>query len=455
MLKKVKKTINTYNMVDNDKPIIVGVSGGADSMALLDVLSKIVSNKLIVAHLNHKFRGHEADKDAEFVRIESKKMGITAIIKEFDVPSYMKKTNLGAQVAARQVRYHFYSDVAEEWNSEVIALGHHADDQAETLLLRLIRGTGLQGLSGIPYKRDFNGINIIRPLLDIQRKEIENYCSTNLITYITDQSNFSTKYFRNEIRLNVIPMLSNYNEKFSQHLHQLAKVTQDENNYLNNIAEIFMENNLTINEAEYILDTKKLIDIDIALQRRVIYLILKYLKLNNDITYCNIDDILNLINQSHPSKSIDLPGAKAYRQYEKLVFTQVKIDKKEEYFYQLEMNNVILISEINKKVKMLIKDIYVEQEDVFAVFDYDELKGEILIARSRRDGDRIELPGVKGSKKVKDIFIDLKVPLDKRENFPIIECSGKILWLAGIRRSKYAYVNKKTKKYLYVIVSDY
>lgn len=454
MLKKIKSTIIEYSMIENDNPIIVGVSGGADSMVLLEILSKTVTNKLIVAHLNHKFRGEEANKDAEFVKNESEKRGITSIIKEIDVPAYMEENNIGAEIAAREVRYQFYEEVAREWNATIIALGHHIDDQAETVLFRLIRGTGVNGISGIPYSRDLNGIKIIRPLLDVRRKEIEEYCYNNAITYITDQSNFSTMYFRNKIRLNVIPFLEEYNVKITQHLHQLAKVTQAENRYFNELADEFIQKNSIIGESECKLEIKKLKSIDISLQRRVIYLILKYLKLSNDITSSHIEDILSLANQSHPSKSINLPGIRAYREYDKIIFDNNKQIGKIEYSYKLEIERDTQIPEVNKKIRLLIKDKYEEFDGISAVFDYELIEEKNIIVRSRKDGDKIELPGVNGSKKIKDIFIDLKIPLTNRYKFPIIETDDNIIWLAGIRRSKHAYISKKTKKFLYIIILD-
>ncbi|OEG00310.1 tRNA lysidine(34) synthetase TilS [Vulcanibacillus modesticaldus] len=455
MLKKVEKTIKSYQMVDNNKPIIIGVSGGPDSMALLDVMSKILTNKLIVAHLNHQFRGRDAEEDAEFVKNECEKRGIKVVVKSINVPLYMKRTGLGAQEAAREVRYQFYRDVAREWNARIIALGHHANDQAETIMMRIIRGTGIHGLAGIPYTRDFEGLKIVRPLLDVTREEIENYCKKNSISYRTDKSNFSTKYFRNEVRLNILPYLEKYNYKITSHLHQIAKVIQDEDRYLNKIAEEFLAENM-INERgdTNSLNISSLQKLDIALQRRVIYLILRYLNLNQELTYIHIDGIMRLINQKHPSKSIDLPGVRVYRDYDQIIFTPVKERGNKPYSYQLTVPGDVELDEVNKKIIAYVTKKPEEPSGVWAVFDYNQLKNKKLIIRSRNAGDRIEILGLGGSKKVKDIFIDEKISKEYRDLQPILECDGEILWIPGIRRSKHALISESTEDFLYVVFID-
>ena len=232
MLAKIKATLNDYHMVTSNKPIVVGVSGGPDSVVLVEVLSQLVPNPLIVAHLNHLFRGLEAKADAEFVREFCNKKGINVVIEEYDVTSYMTEEGLGAQEAAREVRYRFYEEVVNKWNAEYVALGHHTDDQAETVLMRLIRGTGIQGLAGIPYTREMGHYKIIRPLLDVTKEEVISYAKQHSIDYRIDKTNLSTKYYRNKIRLEAIPFLEAYNSNFTEHLHALAKVAQAENDYL-------------------------------------------------------------------------------------------------------------------------------------------------------------------------------------------------------------------------------
>lgn len=455
LLHKVDKTLKDYKMIEDESPIIIGVSGGPDSMALLDIIAKLSKNQIVVAHLNHKFRGEEAKKDAEFVQRKCEERGIPVEIKEYDVPAFIMETGLGAQEAARQVRYKFYLEVARKWNARYIALGHHANDQAETILMRIIRGTGIHGLSGIPYVRDFDKCKIIRPLLNLMREEIEGYCSENKIIYRTDQSNYSTKYFRNEIRLNVLPYLEQYNDKIITHLHQLGKVAQDESSFLDKMAKEFITNNkIDAQEKCYIFSISSIQKLDIALQKRVIHLILRYLNFKVDISYKHIDDIIRLIHHSHPSKSINLPGMRVYRNYGQIIFISGDEIKEEPYSLNLSIPGEIVLPNTNIKIKAFVTGSYKEQQDLWAVFDFDRLKDGNLIVRSRVAGDRLELFGVNGSKKVKDLFIDEKVSRGKRDLYPLIEQDNKILWIPGVKRSRHALIDNATKNFLYIIVKN-
>ncbi len=454
IMKKVRDTIDTNEMIKNNAPIIVGVSGGPDSMVLLDILSKLVPNKLIAAHLNHQFRGKEAEADANFVKSECLKRKISFELKEYDVPAYMKQTGLGVQEAAREIRYKFYENIADKWNATTIALGHHANDQAETILMRIIRGTGMHGLSGIPYLRKTGEIEIIRPLLDIQREDVEHYCLEHNIPYIIDKSNLSTKYFRNKIRLEVIPFLNKYNPKITSHLNQLSKVIQDENHFLEKLANDFLEENSSgFLEDKFKLDIYRLKNLDIALQRRVIHLILRYLNLKDEFTFLHIKDILYLVNQDHPSKSIDLPGVKVFRNYEEIVFT-TKFRYCEPFSYILSIPGELVLDGPRKKIHSMVSNTYEEKDGLWAVFDYDMLITKELIVRTRVKGDRIELQGLNGSKKVKDIFIDKKISKEMRDAIPIIEHHSDIIWIPGIKRSKHGLISDSTKLFLYIIVED-
>lgn len=454
MLKIVKDTIVKYNMIEDQAPLIIGVSGGPDSMVLLDVLSEILPNKLIVAHLNHKFRGLEADQDAKFVKDECMKRGITSIIKEQDVPQIMREVNLGAQETARLVRYDFLLDVAKEWNSDRIVLGHHADDQAETILMRIIRGTGMQGISGIPYIREFNGCKIIRPLLDVNREQIEEYCRNNNINSVIDKSNLSTKYFRNDIRLNVIPYLSKYNKQITVHLNQLGKIAQEENEYFNKIAQNFIVDNVTKKDNKSVLDIYALQTLDIALQKRIINLILKQHKSKQEISYKNVEDVIKILHDSHPSKSVDLPGIRVYRQYDKIIVDSSLQREINDFKHQIEIPSDMYLPAIGKRISVFIKDNNQEKLSNCEVFDYDKINNKFIIVRSKKDGDRIELYGSRGRKKIKDLYIEFKIPKDRRKEIPIIEADGRIIWIPGIKRSIHAYPNKNTENFLYIVLSD-
>ncbi|OGW14579.1 MAG: tRNA lysidine(34) synthetase TilS, partial [Nitrospirae bacterium GWA2_42_11] len=207
LLKKVRDTIACHNMLRYGDSVVVGVSGGPDSVCLLYILNELKEDynlSLHIAHLHHGFRGSEADEDVRFVQSLSKSLGVPAHIDHIDVPSYIKKTKLSKQAGAREVRYRFFNRLADDIGADKIALGHTADDQAETFLMRLLKGSGLHGLTGISPVRD----RIIRPLIDISSDEIKGYLSERDIRYRIDSSNLSPVYLRNKIRLELIPYLA-------------------------------------------------------------------------------------------------------------------------------------------------------------------------------------------------------------------------------------------------------
>ncbi|WP_339060680.1 tRNA lysidine(34) synthetase TilS [Tepidibacillus marianensis] len=455
MIKTVKGTIESNHMISDVRPIVVGVSGGPDSMALLHILSNMVKNTLIVAHLNHQFRDQEAKKDAQLVKNYCNEMGIEVVINEYDVPKYMKANKLGAEEAARKIRYQFYLDVAKKWNAGYVALGHHANDQAETIIMRIIRGTGSHGLSGIPYKRNFEGLSLIRPLLDTTREEIEHFVAEHSIPYRIDQSNYSTKFFRNKIRLNILPTLLEYNEKLITHLSQMAKVNQAEDQYLRKKAEEFLEQNLVSNgNYIYSMHVSQLQHVDIALQRRVIHLILTYLNLKEEFNYQHIEKVIYLIQQSYPSKSLDLPGLRVYREYEKVIFSTLTEQEITPYAYELPIPGVVEIPQIKKQFRAFISEQKRELAGLWDIFDGQLIKGKKIIIRTRKDGDRIQIKGMNGSKKVKDIFIDQKIPKEWRKRLPIIEVDGEILWIPGVKQSSLMRVTETTTLFLYIQMGD-
>lgn len=455
MLKTIEQTIEREQLVETEEPIVVAVSGGADSMVLLDVLEQLLGNRLIVAHLNHKFRGKAAVSDADFVRMECDKRSIDCVVREIDVPAEMERMGTGAQDTARSVRYQFLYQVACEYGAGAVAFGHNADDQAETVLMRIIRGTGMYGLSGIPYKRDNAGVMLIRPLLDVTRQDIEQYAKEQDLTYISDQSNFSIKYFRNLTRLEILPYLEQYNPRLSYSLRQLAGIARDENDYLDNVARLYIKESVKRDKDQLAFDVRGFNKLEVAIQRRVIHQLLKEYRMRQETTYRNIEDIIQLAANPHPSKSLDLVGIKVYRQYDNLIFKRISKNKKHSYSYLLEIPSEKYIEELGKTVKIMID--YKKQNSVgesnlkeIEVFDRAKLNTDYLLVRSRKDGDRIDLIGLGGSTKLKDLFINLKIPQSRRMIQPIVATNEKILWLPGLRRSQHALVNECTKEYVYV-----
>ncbi|OGP35336.1 MAG: tRNA lysidine(34) synthetase TilS, partial [Deltaproteobacteria bacterium GWC2_42_51] len=219
MLDKIRKTIKKYRMIDKDETVVVCVSGGIDSVALLHILTGLREEyklSIIAAHINHRLRGRESDRDEEFVRQLAHNFNVKFVGKRVDTAKFLKRGD-SLQDVARQLRYRFFDEVAQRYNADRIATGHTMDDLAETMIMRFLRGTGLSGLSGIPPVRG----KYIRPLIDISRQEIEKYVSIHGLNFVRDSSNKKVKYLRNRIRLKLMPVLKDYNPKLMTDLARL------------------------------------------------------------------------------------------------------------------------------------------------------------------------------------------------------------------------------------------
>src|SRR5690606_7110870 len=237
VMDRVLETARRCRMWAPGDRIVVAVSGGPDSVALLHVLTRLKDQEsldLVVAHLNHRLRGRSADEDAAFVGSLAERWGLPAVVEEADVARMARQRGVGIQEAAREARYAFFSRVAEAWGAARIALAHHADDQVETVLFRLIRGTGTRGLAGIPPVRG----PIIRPLIDVSREDIVAYCRRHRLPYRTDPSNRDMRYRRNRIRWELIPLLEErYNPRVREAIVRMARILRDEDDFLDRYAD--------------------------------------------------------------------------------------------------------------------------------------------------------------------------------------------------------------------------
>ncbi len=470
-LNKVKMCIDKYGMIVSDDIVIVGVSGGPDSLALLYSLYYLreeLDIGIIVAHLNHLIRGEEADMEAVFVEYHAKRLGLPCTVKKVDVPGYMKEKGLSSQVAAREVRYRFFESELKRRSANKIALGHTANDQAETVLMRMMRGSGMKGLAGIPPVRD--GM-IIRPMIEITRREIEEFLSVKGIEYVKDPSNLDFHYLRNRIRGELIPILErDYNPRIIEILRNSAEILKDDEDYLSGYCkDIFC--NLLIEEKEgtVILDASGLRDLHVALQRRVLRKGLKVLKEDlRRISGRHISDILRLVKTGASNRYLDLPGDITVRYtYNRLYFSfcgkmrftgqpsaghgeSIRVSEK-----ALMIPGSTSIPDLNLKLDTEIRDIDDVDPDfnnnLKALLDYEKT-GSSLWIRTRRAGDRFHPFGMSGSKKLKDFFIDERVPGEERDRILLLVSDNKILWVVGMRVSEDVRLTDETKKVLIIDV---
>ncbi|WP_025697186.1 tRNA lysidine(34) synthetase TilS [Paenibacillus forsythiae] len=447
--------------------IVVAVSGGPDSVALLHVLHEISRSRmpltLICAHVNHGFRAESA-QEAELVRRMAEELGIPFELAEFDIPSFMKESGLGPQEAAREKRYRFLIDTARRHGARSVALAHHAGDQAETVLMRLLRGSGLPGLAGMRFKRTEKNVELIRPFLRINKAALVDACRRRGYPYAEDPSNAQTKYRRNAVRLEVLPFLLGYSPRLDRSLTQLAEIAGAENDFMEEAAAGCFAEIVRQEQGKYTLRREAFAAVPSALQRRLIKLILNYLSADTPETdFPKIEAVRRGILQDMPTAwSLDLGrGLTCLRQYNTIYFLSAPLDHQASYAYRLPSPQPRLeLEEIGKALVMTLAES--ENEAISrrvagrlsARFDYNELVFPLTI-RSRLPGDTIKVMGLNGSKKVKDIYIDDKIPSTERSRIPLVcDGLGNIVWIPGIRRSVHAAVGDHTASVLLLSLED-
>jgi tRNA(Ile)-lysidine synthase len=447
---KVLRTVKESGLISKSDRILVGVSGGTDSTALLLIL-KALSNELklhlIAAHMNHKMRGKESDADERFVKNLAKKLGIPFISESFDVPAFAKQNRLNLEDAARRIRYEFFDRAAAKVNANKIAVAHTADDNIETFLMRLVRGTGLKGLEGIPPVRG----KIIRPLINILRTDLEVYLRSKKIKPRTDRSNFDTKYLRNSIRHQLIPNLKKYNNNIKEGLLRTIRSVNIDNELIEELSKKAFESLKKEKEAASVtIDAKAFMSLKPALRAGVIKLCIEHIKKDiEDISFINIMDIMDIAGKQRAS--LDIPGSHVEKKNGKLTFlaSRPKGAVSREFLYKLEVPGMVKVKESGLEIESDIFDVknvsYKKKDPFRAYLDRDKISGA-LVVRSRRRGDVFSPLGMKGKKKLQDIFIDEKIDIDDRDKIPVIEDGKKIVWIAGFRIANDVKIDSGTKK---------
>ncbi len=466
-MEEVKKTVMKYRMIEKNDKIIVGLSGGADSVCLAYILSewrKKFRLNLYFAHFNHCLRGEESDKEALWVKKFAKKLKIPLIIKKRDVSDFSKRKKLGKEESARILRYTFFEEVSKEKGANKIALGHNADDQVETILMWLIRGTGKSGFTGIPPQRPFSLKKkepvIIRPLIETKRNEIEAYLGDNNLSFCVDSSNLKPVYLRNKIRLKLLPYFEKYNPCIREHLIHWAEIFREEENYLQCVTDkLIKEVIIRKGKDEIFLDLKMLLGYNISLQRRIFLKVLK-----KRVNFKNIEQILDLIGRPIREKTICLAEDLWVKKDKKTLIIKRRRDfiRNKGFCYKLKVPgetkipsaDCSLIARIYPLKNTIPVFVGMEEKD-FCLFDWDILRKKELWVRNRRDGDRFKPFGMKGSKKIKDFFIDEKIFSAEKDKIPLLLAEEEIIWVGGLRRADKAKITKKTKNVMEVKIKGW
>ncbi len=474
MLNQVRQTIESHSMLKRDDRLVVAVSGGPDSVALLHILARLRHEyrlHLTMAHLHHGLRTGEADRDEAFVRRLSAEMGIACVCRRADVRALQRKSGRSLEETGREERYRFFQEAAERCGAVKIAVGHHRDDQAETVLLHLLRGSGLGGLRGILPVRDGR---IIRPLLDVGRKEILEFLRNEGIPYMTDSSNESIMFLRNRIRNELIPELtSRYNPRLIEALCRMADLFRREDDYLREVVRQTISGwTAGENIANVAIPVAEFIALHEAIQGRIVKCLLESAAPSQNGIGCrHVESVLMLARREDcRCLSLDLPfGIVVERERNILRIRKTgerrvgrkRIEKKTPpgYEYKVEIPATVYLDEIGLAVRLewsaKPKQNEMMRRPEIAFMDYDRMVLP-LVLRNMRPGDRISPLGLGGTKKLKGYFIDRKIAATRRSEIPLLVDAESIVWIGGERISERVRVTEKTRRVLKagIVVGD-
>lgn len=414
--------------------VVIGVSAGPDSMCLLDLLQK-KTTKIVVCHINHNVR-KESIEEEEYITKYCQDKNI--ILEKTTINNYQENN---FENEARKKRYMFYEEILKKYNSKTLLLAHHGDDLIETILMKISRGSNLEGYAGIKEISNVKNYQIIRPLLKYTKEDIINYNKSNNIKYYNDSSNQSTNYTRNRYRLNILPLLKKEDKNIHKKYLKYSKTLIEYDDYIKrevkrNINNVYKDN---------IINIDNLNKLDTFLIKNILYNIMNniYQNKNNIITDRHIQNIISLLNNTKPNIKIDLPNNKEIvKEYNKLIIKDKTSDIKN---YKIEFNDKIEIE------NLIIEKIKSEDDDSNSVCRLNSKDITLpLYIRNREDGDYIILKGSNNRKKIKEIFIEKKLPLNKRNNYPLlVDSNNNIIWIPNIKKSKFC--NKKSENYDIII----
>ena len=435
---KFIQSVKNNEMIEKGDAIVVAVSGGPDSIAMMHLLLSIQEAfqlKLYGVHLDHVTRNGQSTLDANFVKTFFDAYGIESYFFKKDIQEYANQLNVSFEEAGRLERYRLFNQVMEETGANKIALGQNLNDQGETLLFRLFRGTGLDGLTGIDYLREGY---IIRPILDLTRNEIEDYCEKEGLKTCRDHTNSQRIYSRNRIRLDIIPYIKkHFNNKIGKALWRTARLLKEDQMLIDQIVKRYIKTSVVFKEGKYIINLHSFNEEMPALKSRVIREMFYRLKGDLEgLSYKNIESVMQLIEKGDTGKEKEFFQVKCVINYEQVEFY------KKELMNNKKIDKKLVLEVINKA-----ENIKFTANPLEIYVDYDKIQGEIFI-RQRKPGDRFRPLGMKGSKKIKDYFIDEKIALEERDRIPLVCDEKNIIWVIGYRMSDAYKITNETHKVL-------
>ena len=410
MIKKVSEALKRFGLIGDAKHITVALSGGADSMALLTALIQLKQElgitKISAAHFNHGIRGDEALRDQRFVENYCKSVGVECFVGSADVPDYAKQNHLSIELAARELRYSFFDTI----NTDVIATAHTASDNIETVLFNITRGTALSGLCGIPPKRD----KYIRPLILCTREDVENFCKEQGINFVTDSTNLCDDYTRNKLRHNVVPVLKTVNESVALAVSRMTSSLSEDEDFINSV--VLEQFNAIFKDG--VLDVSGFKNIHPAIAKR---LIVKYcdamcvevdnLHVNEIFAICINEGKKSLIGDKSAIVKNGVLTVEHTKQPQHNIEFQVDITQQDNDLFKKSQN----------VHNLLLKN----------VLDCDKIVG-CLRLKTRESGDSIRLKNKNGTKTLKKLFCEYKIPICERENLPVLCDDNGVVWVHKI-----------------------
>ncbi len=439
---RVFSYIEKYNMIEAGSQVIVGISGGGDSVCLLFLLSRYQKKNffhLQGVHVNHGIRGQEALRDQEYAKELCERLGVPFTVYTYSVPDIAGREKRSLEETGRMVRRRAFAQKAAELGGKtVVALAHHENDNAETVLHNLIRGTKVAGLGGIrPVQRSEEGISYIRPLLKVTREEIEAYLKQQQIPWMTDSSNEEIVYTRNRIRHKILPEMEKINPRAVRHITQAADTFLAIEEYLRGQADRLYREYVEKKENGYWIQKELFLEKEL-MQSYVIRMVLEQVEgKKQDLTAAHVESILSL-GRGRTGTSVSLPGGVLASQVYGNLLIRVpaagKLPLKELEFEVFPWENQ-----------------QIPEKTYTKWFDYDKIKSSLEI-RHRKPGDFFTVTEAGGKKKLKDYMIDCKIPREERENLTLLADAGHILWIVGYRISQYYKVTSQTKTVLKVHV---
>lgn len=415
--------------------VVVGVSGGPDSMALLFILTMIrkqIPFSIVVGHVNHNVR-RESAKEAIFLEDWCKKHDVL-----FEGMKIEKYSDDNFHNEARTIRYHFFESLVKKYQAKYLMTAHHGDDLIETVLMRIVRGSTLKGYSGFQARIEKDGYEIVRPLIFVTKREIEEFLALHEIPYVIDKSNFKDKYTRNRYRKNVLTFLKSEDANVHDKFYQFSKTLYEYSTFLDRqvdkvFAKVYQDSTLNIT---------KFLELETLIQEKIVYRILESIY-HDDMMVIHdkhVELILKLISSKKKNTYIYLPNnIKVVREYDLL---KIKDQVDSISSYEMELEDYVILP--NKKHIEKIEEVNENGNDICRLLSTEvELP---LYVRTRKHGDKIALHGMSGHKKVKDIFIDSKLTSSERELWPVVvDSKDRVIWIPGIKKSKF--MKKKSEKY--------